>query len=645
MSPADLLQVPDLSEPTLSPDGRQLLYVLAPTDWEANDRVRQIWRTEADGAARRQMTTGPEDAYSPRWSPDGSRFVFLARRQPNERVLAYIMDNDGGEARLLVDHSTDISSPVWSGDGSAIYFLAREPLPEEVQERHDRGDDVFAFDEDYRQQHLWRAAVGGSAATRITEGDYSVLRYTLSRDGTRIACHRAPDPLLGSAYRSEVWIMEADGANAVQLTDNAVPEAGAEISPDNSRVLFTSMANDRFELYYNDRMFVVPAAGGPATQIAAGFPHNVERAQWSTDGRSILLVANMGVHSQIFSVDAASGQAQQLTEGDHSILAWHYEPTAQRHVFAIDERTNPGDVYVRGSDGEQQRFTHEFDYLASEYRIPRQDRITWKGADGTTVEGLIYYPLDYREGTRYPLVVQTHGGPPSSDKFGFGRWRDFIPVLTARGFMVFKPNYRGSTGYGDDFLRDMIGHYYQNAHLDVMAGVDHLIAEGLADSARMVKTGWSAGGHMTNKIITHTNRFKAASSGAGAVNWISMYGTSDLQYIRTPWFGGTPWQENAPIDAYWDHSPLKDIANVRTPTLILVGENDVRVPPTQSIELYRALKANGVPTHLYIAPREPHGWQEPLHQLFKINVELDWFEQHALGRTYEWAVSPAEGQR
>ena len=148
----------------------------------------------------------------------------------------------------------------------------------------------------------------------------------------------------------------------------------------------------------------------------------------------------------------------------------------------------------------------------------------------------------------------------------------------------------------------MVGHYFNQAHLDVMAGVDHLIELGIADGDRMAKMGWSAGGHMTNKIITHTTRFKAASSGAGAVNWISMYGQSDVRFPRTPWFGGTPWQEDAPIDTYWGNSPLKDIYRVTTPTIVIVGENDVRVPPPQSVELYRALRTNGVDTHLYIAP-------------------------------------------
>ncbi len=210
------------------------------------------------------------------------------------------------------------------------------------------------------------------------------------------------------------------------------------------------------------------------------------------------------------------------------------------------------------------------------------------------------------------------------------------------GYAVLKPNYRGSTGYGDEFLRDMVGHYFRQSHLDVMAGVDYLIERGIADSDHMVKMGWSGGGHMTNKIITHTTRFKAASSGAGAVNWTSMYAQSDTRVQRTPWFGGTPWQEDAPIDLYWGHSPLKDIYKATTPPLVLVGANDERVPPPQSVELYRALKSNGVQTHLYMAPREPHGWRELRHELFKINVELDWFEKHARGRSYEWVVAPED---
>jgi dipeptidyl aminopeptidase/acylaminoacyl peptidase len=341
-------------------------------------------------------------------------------------------------------------------------------------------------------------------------------------------------------------------------------------------------------------------------------------------------------------VPVNGGAPKALTTGDHALTGWQYRASVDGHVFVKDETTNPGEVWTLSAGGAPQRVTKLFDKIAADYRLPKVDAITWKGKDGVTVEGLLYYPLDYKAGTRYPLVVQTHGGPAASDKFGFGAPSSYTQVLTAKGYAVLKPNYRGSTGYGDPFLRDMVGSYFKNAHLDVMAGVDHLIAIGLADPDRLAKMGWSAGGHMTNKIITFTNRFKAAASGAGAANWVSMYAQSDVRTYRTPWFGGTPWQKNAPIDIYWENSPLKYIANVTTPTIFLVGERDVRVPMPQSVEMYRGLKSLGVPTKLYVAPREPHGFGELRHQLYKVNAELAWFEQWVTKRPYTWEKPQGE---
>jgi dipeptidyl aminopeptidase/acylaminoacyl peptidase len=441
-----------------------------------------------------------------------------------------------------------------------------------------------------------------------------------------------------------VWVMDATGGAAVALTSNGVAESGSTLSPDGSQVLFLAQANERFDTYYNANLFVMPTAGGAARDLTRDFGHEVIDAAWSKDGRTIYFLANLGVHSQLFELAVAGGAPRALTTGNHAIGGWSYLPARGQHVFTKDDPVNGGDVWTMTS-GAPAQVSHVFDRYPRDFRLPRQEKITWKGADGVTVEGLLFYPLDYQAGQRYPLVVQTHGGPQASDKFGFGRWNNYTQVLAARGYVVLQPNYRGSTGYGDPFLRDMVGHYFVNAHLDVMTGVDHLIAIGLVDGDRMVKMGWSGGGHLTNKIITFTTRFKAAASGAGAANWISMYAQSDVRTYRTPWFGGTPWQVKAPIDVYWEHSPLKYVSNVTTPTIFLVGEEDVRVPSPQSVEMYRALKSLGVPTHLYIAPREPHGWGELRHELFKVNVELAWFEAYATKRPYTWETAPADGHR
>ena len=645
MTIVELIDVPRVGSPTLSPDGSQILFTRTDTDWEDNGRMTHIHRIDADGSGAVQLTNGEHGESSPRWSPDGRLVAFLARRGESEHRQIQLLRNSGGEASPLTEHPSAIQQFAFSPDGSRIYFLASDPLSAEEKKKDRLKDDVFAFDEDYKQRHLWSVEVRDGEtveAERITDGDFSILGFQLSDDGARIAHHRAPSPLFDNSDEGEVWIMDADGSNALQLTDNTVTERGARLSPDGSTVLFTSDSSADFETYFNDNIFLVPAAGGATRLLYEAMPHEVTSARWAPDG-TIYFTANTGIRTELFHAAVEDTEPRAIVRGDFSVSGWNYQSDAGQHVFGINSPTNAGDLHlVPAAGGAPTKVTSVFDYLDETYRLPRQEAVRWPGEDG--VEGLLYYPLDYSEGQRYPVVVQTHGGPAASDKFGFGSWSSYVQVLTARGYFVFKPNYRGSTGYGDPFLRDMVGHYFNQAHLDVMTGVDHLIEQGLVDGDRMAKMGWSGGGHMTNKIITHTDRFKAAASGAGAVNWISMYGQSDVRIYRTPWFGGTPWQEDAPIDVYWGHSPLKDIYKVTTPTIVLVGENDVRVPAAQSVELYRALKTNGVDAHLYIAPREPHGWRELRHELFKVNVEIDWFERHVRGIEYEWETAPGDDE-
>jgi dipeptidyl aminopeptidase/acylaminoacyl peptidase len=427
------------------------------------------------------------------------------------------------------------------------------------------------------------------------------------------------------------------------LTHNDLEESEPELSPDKTQILFLAETNDRFEPYFNSNLFVMPASGGRPRLLLPEFPYAIDEAAWAPDGTSILAVVNMGVHSEIIQIDVATKQWKPLTGGDHFIpVGWNVVRAAGQMVFQVDEPTRFGDVWTlaipKGRDApvaSPVRVTGAFDGFATKFALPRQEKISWKSADGTMIEGLLFYPIDYVAGKRYPLVVQMHGGPEASDKFGAGPGLllSYFPVLAANGYAVFRPNYRGSTGYGNAFYRDVVGGYFTNMHLDVLAGVDALIKQGVADPNRLVVMGWSAGGHLTNKLITFTTRFKAASAYAGVSDWTSMFAQSDRRTKRAVWFGGTPWQEGAPIANFWNNSPLKDAARAKTPTLFFVGENDVRVPLQQSVEMYRALKSNGVPTHLYVAPREPHQWNELRHQIFKANTELAWFDRYALGRT------------
>ena len=647
MGIVDLLNIPRLSDPQLSPSGKDVLYTRAEADWKSGRRISHIWRAPADGGQPAQLTSGAEGENGPRWSPDGKTIAFTAKRGDNEFAQIYLLPTDGGEARQLTSHASATSELTWTPDGSAIFFKAAEPKTADEKAREKARDDVYLYDENYKQTHIWKVAVDSKAETRITDGDFSVTGYELSEDGRKISYLRAPTPLLGDGDKSEVWVSNADGTGAVQVTKNTVQETAPALSPDNSSVLFVSGSNGRFETYYNGRLFVAPAGGGAAhVVVGESQPIDVDRAIWSKDGRSIYFLANLGVHEELFVVPAAGGTPRQLTDGKHGLSGWSVSGSPEVFTFIASGSQSGGEVWTMAANAASpKQVTHVFDYLGRDIKLGRQEAIQWKGADGVTVEGIVTYPVDYTPGQKYPLAVMTHGGPQAADKYSIGSMAYEIQVLAGKGYVSLQPNYRGSTGYGDAFLRDMVGHYFQNAHLDVLAGVDELIRRGIADPDRMVKMGWSAGGHMTNKIITVTDRFKAASAGAGVAQWMSMYAQSDIRAFRTPWFGGTPWQKNAPIEAYWNNSPLKDVANVKTPTLFFVGEKDPRVPMPQSLEMYRALKSNGVPTHLYVAPREPHGWGELRHQLAKLNAEIEWFEKYATKRPFTPERAPGDEKK
>jgi dipeptidyl aminopeptidase/acylaminoacyl peptidase len=262
--------------------------------------------------------------------------------------------------------------------------------------------------------------------------------------------------------------------------------------------------------------------------------------------------------------------------------------------------------------------------------------IRWKAKDGVEIEGLLIMPLGYEKGRRYPLIVQLHGGPAAADMNTFqGRYVTYPHIYAAAGYVVLQPNYRGSTNYGEAFTRQIGGNFLRLSYGDIMSGVDHLIREGIADPERLGMMGWSAGGHLSSWTLTQTDRFKAISTGAGAVNWLSMYAESDVQSVREFYLGGRPYDA---WDNFVNESALKFIRHAKTPTLIHVGEADQRVPKPQSDELYMALKKLGVPVEYIVYPGMPHGLTEPRYQLVKMVSEFNWFEKWLKGKKdwFDW---------
>ena len=648
ISIVELAEVPRILSPALSPDGRSLAYMLSRADWQSGRLIWHLWRQDVGGGAPVQLTfaeTG-DIPVGLRWSPDGKTLLFLRAGQIS------LLSSAGGEARVLSRHATGVSSPTFTPDGTAIYFLAFDPPTAEERERTRLRDDVYAYDEDYKQRHLWKITVATGAETQVTKGNFSVLEYKLSPDGTRLAVKEAPSPLEEDGVRSEIWFMDANGENARVLTDNTIEEIGLDISPDNAQVLFVSEAGPRLEPYYPSSLFVVPAAGGAVRAVLPDYRYTVEQAVWSPRGaesgssrspeqRTILATVNMGVHTELFDIDSESGRTRQLTDGQHYIApGWSAVGSAGKIVFQVDEPTRFGDVWtlaIADAPATPQRVTGHFDRLERDFALPRQEKVEWKSADGTTIEGMLFYPLDYQPGRRYPLVVQLHGGPMESDKFGAGPGLvlNYFPVLTGEGLRGAAAELSRQQRLRQRLLprrrRRLLQQHDVGRH-----GRRRCIwcRRGIADPDRLIAMGWSAGGTLVNKLITMTDRFKAALGGRRRRELdVAVRRRPTTRRSARTWFGGTPWQKNAPIEAVLEQLAAQGRREREDADAVLRRrERSARADGAVGRDVSaRSSSQRRADASLCRAARGAVvGRAAPL--LFKANTELEWFEKYAMGR-------------
>ncbi len=643
MSPVDFIEIPRLSEPALSPGGQYLAYLRSETLWAENKIVDRLEIIHVASGAR---VPGPDfgdanvDASPIWWHPEGQRFIYLKAAGESEKTQAHLFDLTSGESTRLTQHREAVLDVIWRPDGSGFFFLAAEQQPEGDTELLSDGWVIPPF-ESNADRELWSFDLATQEAKPVLFGRFSIRQVSLSRDGKSLLYSRVPNHKLNEVYRGEIIVYDLETEESIRRTGNRFAEHAPRLSPDGVSIAFIASVNASAEPYYEPKVFVA-RPDAPTQRLLSDLPMEALDIAWDATGEGLYILGNTGLSADLYHYQLQSRTLTALTGGEHNIRSWTYDAATDTHLAQIETANDPGDFYVM-RDREQgfERISAVYADWPDRYALPRQEKFTWRGRRNARLEGLLVYPLNYQSDQTYPLVTITHGGPRTSSRFGSWNISRYLPVLAAQGYMVFLPNHRGGTGYGDDFVRDMYGAYFRNAHHDVMDGIDALIDRGLADPDRLVKMGWSAGGHMVNKLITHTDRFAAASSGAGASDWRSMQGETDIRYHRQFVFGGEPWTRRTPNRQYNRDSPLQDAWKVTTPTLFFVGENDVRVPPTQSILMYRGVRATGTPTILFQAEDEPHNFRKPANQLFKINTELGWYARFALGESYT-SVLPDE---
>jgi dipeptidyl aminopeptidase/acylaminoacyl peptidase len=621
LSALDLMKVAGVGGAKLSPDGTRIAYTISEIKMEKDKEwksVTQVWVVPVSGGKSRQYTRGEKSATAPEWSPDGRLLGFLTDREKDGERQVWMMMADGGEAWAVTAHKGGVSGFKFSPDGKLLLLSAADQPSKDEEERKKVKDDTLVIDKDIRMTHLWRFDIDKKEEKRLTDGSFTVSDPQWSPDGTSISYTTRPTPKADDGSLSDVWVLNIASGEKKKLVSEAGSSDSARWSPDGKWIAYTG-GPDASGGVIQTHLYVAPAAGGVSKQLASKFDLNVGTPVWSRDGRRIYFSTNVLEAVEIYYADVAGGDVRQVSRRAASTGITDVSPDGKTFVGVLSGPAQPAEVYKANADFSSFDVLTDHNSWLKDYALAETEVVKWKSKDGTEIEGLLTKPVGYEAGTKVPFLLNPHGGPTGSS---INNFNGTVQVLAANGFAVLQPNFRGSTGKSLAFAQANKNTWGKGDYEDCMTGVDAVIARGVADPDRLGAFGWSYGGYMTFWILTQTDRFKAVSPGAGLANIYSMYSQNDIQrYLR--WF----YSDKAPWDAtelYWGRSPMAHVKNVKTPTMIMHGQVDTRVPIAQAQEFYMALKEMKVPVEFVIYPRENHGFTEPRHQMDRVRRYV-WF--------------------
>jgi dipeptidyl aminopeptidase/acylaminoacyl peptidase len=654
-----------LTELSLSPDGRRSAFTLETQDKELNEKRSAIWVLDVNAGPPRQFSSGTKHDSSPRWSADGRFLAFLSDRE-GDKSQVWVMPADGGEARRLTNMKNGVNEFCWAPDGAWIAFTSEirpdgkitndddPPKDEKAKEREEREEAErlrvvtrLQFRWDGRgllegRSHLFKVNVESGELVRLTEGDYHHSEPAWSPDGKFIVVcsDRAEDR--DANLTQDLWLIDPATKEARCLTDGSADVSSPAWSPDGRAIAYLLTPVLPRNSAANTHVMVVSPEGNEPRDLSGHVDIDCHPAlltdlywgglsvpQWSADGAWLYAVVTEHGSTNVFRFPVAGGDPERVTAGEQHISMIALSPDGRSLLTLRADPKNIWDLYLYALDhlptnAPERRLTAMNEALLGEIELAEPERFTFKGADDWDIDGWLYRPHGAEPGKLYPLVLWIHGGPFSSYGSTFYLWAQ---VLAARGYAVLYVNPRGSSGSGEAFAQAVDFDWGGKDYEDIMAGVDAALARGGIDPARMAVTGGSYGGYMTNWIIGHTHRFRAAITLNSVTNLMSSFGTGDIDSTYAERQYGLPWEAEA---VYRERSPITYAPTITTPTRIIHAENDYRCPIEQGEQLYVWLKKLGrAPVDFIRVPRASHTVNASPRQRLQVREKVfEWIERY-----------------
>ena len=630
--PGDVYRLRNVGAPEISPDGQWIAYTLTTLDSAKDKSNTDVWMANWDGAQVIQLTSSPDAETTPRWSPDGKYLSFLSSREGGKGAQLWLLDRRGGEAQRVTELKDGIDDYAWAPDSKRIALIMRasldttdsaasKPKPIVIDRYHFKDDDNGYLDS--TRAHLYVFDVAQKKATLITPGTFEESRPAWSPDGSSIAFvstrPQGVDP--DRTNNSDVFVVEARaGATPKRLTTFDGPDDGPlSWSPDGRSISYLQGSEPKFYAYDEQRLAVVEVNGGAPRILTASLDRPISSPRFSADGKSIVFLYTDDRAQYVGRVPASGGAAQPLITGRRVASGLSVGKDGRMAVLA-GTATQPGEIFAL-ENGTLRQLSHHNDAWLAEVNLATTEDVSFKAKDGNEPHGLLIKPAGFVQGTKYPMLLRIHGGPAGQDQHAFSLERE---LLAANGYVVLNVNYRGSNGRGEAYQRAIYADWGNKEVIDLLAGVDYVVASGIADPDRLGIGGWSYGGILTDYTTATTTRFKAAISGAGSALQTSMYGVDEyvFQYDNEL---GPPWKSQ---DLWIKLSyPFFHADRITTPTLYMGGDKDFNVPVVGGEQMYQALRSLGVPTQLIIYPDQHHGLTRPSFLYDRLSRYVTWYDK------------------